>query len=289
MGLFNNFPYTDFHRLNLDWILKFTKSVRDRLDLIDAAVANAQAARDAAEQSALKAESARDIAVQAASDAEDFKTAAQQSAGSALDSKTAAEAAQLAAQQAAQDAENAKDAAEDARDRAETAASTATTAIENINDYVDAAEQAAQNAGNSAQAAEDAKTDAETAQAAAEAAAGSVDPSGNIYVVHVSNAPVYDLDASNKSFVCADSPAFDHYNLVAQNHAPVYAVPHFTNAGYNLVLSGNKYMSGRYVPQWHVVDAVGNDVTAGSLVSFDIYLIPQTRCTESRGTNYIPS
>lgn len=282
MGLFNNFPYTDFHRLNLDWILKFTKSVRDRLDLIDAAVANAQAARDAAEQSALEAESARDIAVQAASDAEDFKNDAEAA-------KDAAEAARDTALQAAQNAEDAKDAAEDARDRAETAASTATTAIENIDNYVDAAEQAAQNADNSAQAAEDAKTDAETAQAAAEAAAGSVDPSGNIYVVHVSSAPVYDLDASNKSFVCADSPAFDHYNLVAQNHAPVYAVPHFTNAGYNLVLSGNRYMSGRYVPQWHVVDAVGNDVTAGSVVSFDIYLIPQTRCTESQGSNYNPS
>lgn len=282
MGLFNNFPYTDFHRLNLDWILKFTKSVRDRLDLIDAAVANAQAARDAAEQSALEAESARDIAVQAASDAEDFKNDAEAA-------KDAAEAARDTALQAAQDAEDAKDAAEDARDRAETAASTATTAIQNIDEYVDAAEQAAQNADNSAQAAEDAKTDAETAQAAAEAAAGSVDPSGNIYVVHVSSAPVYDLDASNKSFVCADSPAFDHYNLVAQNHAPVYAVPHFTNAGYNLVLSGNRYMSGRYVPQWHVVDAVGNDVTPGSVVSFDIYLIPQTRCTESQGSNYNPS
>lgn len=282
MGLFNNFPYTDFHRLNLDWILKFTKSVRDRLDLIDAAVANAQAARDEAEQSALEAASARGIAVQAASDAEDFKNDAEAARDSAL--------------QAAQDAEDAKDAAEDARDLAESAATTATTAIENINDYVDAAQQAAadaadnaQNADNAAQAAEDAKTDAETAQAAAEAAAGSVDPSGNIYVVHVSNAPVYDLDANNKSFVCADSPAFDHYNLVAQNHAPVYAVPHFTNAGYNLVLSGNRYMSGRYVPQWHVVDAVGNDVTAGSFVSFDIYLIPQNRCTESQGTNYIPS
>lgn len=282
MGLFNNFPYTDFHRLNLDWILKFTKSVRDRLDLIDAAVANAQAARDAAEQSALEAESARDIALQAASDAEDFKNDAEAA-------KDAAEAARDTALQAAQDAEDAKDAAEDARDRAETAASTAATAIENIDNYVDAAEQAAQNADNSAQAAEDAKTDAEAAQAAAEAAAGSVDPSGNIYIVHVSSAPVYDLDASNKSFVCADSPAFDHYNLVAQNHAPVYAVPHFTNAGYNLVLSGNRYMSGRYVPQWHVVDAVGNDVTAGSVVSFDIYLIPQTRCTESQGSNYNPS
>ena len=42
MGVFHNFPYVNFHELNLDWILKFTKSVRDRLDTIDAAVANAK-------------------------------------------------------------------------------------------------------------------------------------------------------------------------------------------------------------------------------------------------------
>ena len=104
MGLFNNFPYTDFHRLNLDWILKFTKSVRDRLDLIDAAVTDAQAARDDAEQSALEARTSRDVASQAASDAEDFKTTAQAAAGQATDARAAAEAAQMSAQQSAQTA-----------------------------------------------------------------------------------------------------------------------------------------------------------------------------------------
>lgn len=42
MGVFHNFPYVNFHELNLDWILKFTKSVRDRLDTIDEAVTNAK-------------------------------------------------------------------------------------------------------------------------------------------------------------------------------------------------------------------------------------------------------
>lgn len=254
MGLFNNFPYTDFHRLNLDWILKFTKSVRDRLDLIDATVTNVQAARDAAEgyatdaeNSASEAAASRDNAYQAAQRATSSATAASQSATAAAGSASTAQQSKTAAAKSASTAQQ------------------------------------------SATAAQTAQTAAEAAQTAAEAAAGSVDPSGNIYVVHVSNATVYDLDASNKSLVCADSPAFDHYNRVAQNHAPVYAVPHFTNASYNLVLSGNRYMGGRYVPQWHVVDAVGNDVPAGSFVSFDIYLIPQNRCTESQGSNSIPS
>lgn len=56
MGLFEHFPYTNFHELNLDWITKFVKSVRDRLDLIDAAVKAAQDARDKSEEFSLESE-----------------------------------------------------------------------------------------------------------------------------------------------------------------------------------------------------------------------------------------
>lgn len=56
MGLFEHFPYTNFHELNLDWITKFVKSVRDRLDLIDAAVKAAQDARDESEEFSLESE-----------------------------------------------------------------------------------------------------------------------------------------------------------------------------------------------------------------------------------------
>lgn len=161
--------------------------------------------------------------------------------------------------------------------------------------WAEQAQQAAQDAGTALQDAEsavadaeDAKQAAEDAQEAAEQAAQSVDLKGNIYVVHVSNCTVYDIDSSNTSFVCSDSPAFDLYNLVAQYHAPVFALPHDVNAGYTFTLAGNRYMSGRYIPQWHVLDAVGNPVTAGSTVSFDIYLIPQDKCTESNGSNYVP-
>lgn len=173
--------------------------------------------------------------------------------------------------------------------------STAEQYHDNSKYWAEQAQQAAQDAGTAVQDAEsavadaeDAKQAAEDAQEAAEQAAQSVDLKGNIYVVHVSNCTVYDIDAQNTSFVCSDSPAFDLYNLVAQYHAPVFAVPHDVNAGYTFTLSGNRYMSGRYIPQWHVLDAVGNPVTAGSVVGFDIYLIPQNKCTESNGSNYVP-
>lgn len=174
MGLFNNFPYTDFHRLNLDWILKFTKSVRDRLDLIDAAVTSAQAARDEAEgyatnaeNSATEAASSRDIAYQAASDAEDFKTAAQAAAGQATDASAAAAAAQMSAQQSAQTAIARASAAAQS---ATAAAGSATTAEDAKDDAVTARIEAI-DARNDAI---DAKNDAISAKDAAETAAASV-------------------------------------------------------------------------------------------------------------------
>ena len=34
MGLFNNiFPYSDFHEMNLDWILKLVKQISDEWDV----------------------------------------------------------------------------------------------------------------------------------------------------------------------------------------------------------------------------------------------------------------
>lgn len=56
MGLWEHWPYTNFHELNLDWICRFVKKVRDRLDLIDKAVADAQEARDKSEEYSLDSE-----------------------------------------------------------------------------------------------------------------------------------------------------------------------------------------------------------------------------------------
>ena len=56
MGLFEHWPYSNFHELNLDWICRFVKKVRDRLDLIDKAVEDAQDARDKSEEFSLDSE-----------------------------------------------------------------------------------------------------------------------------------------------------------------------------------------------------------------------------------------
>lgn len=45
---FEQFPYTNFHELNEDWIIKTVKEVKDKAENIDASVTDAQAAADAA-------------------------------------------------------------------------------------------------------------------------------------------------------------------------------------------------------------------------------------------------
>lgn len=54
MGIFSRFPYTDFHRLNADWILEKVKAaaeaVAESLGLVQQSAADAAAAAEAAEQ-----------------------------------------------------------------------------------------------------------------------------------------------------------------------------------------------------------------------------------------------
>lgn len=64
MGLFDNWPYSDVHQLNLDWILKVVKEIKGKTDDIDAAVETAQQEAEAASQSEINAAAARDATEQ---------------------------------------------------------------------------------------------------------------------------------------------------------------------------------------------------------------------------------
>lgn len=51
MAIFDNFPYTNIHDLNTDWLVKTVKSVKDKTELIDQAVLDAQNYADNAKTS----------------------------------------------------------------------------------------------------------------------------------------------------------------------------------------------------------------------------------------------
>lgn len=63
MGLFDKFPYTNYHQLNLDWIIKKIKTVDERMDSIDASADAAEAAKTEAQTAANTASSAASEAV----------------------------------------------------------------------------------------------------------------------------------------------------------------------------------------------------------------------------------
>lgn len=118
MGLFEHWPYTNFHELNLDWICRFVKKVRDRLDLIDKAVEDAQDARDKSEQYSLESEAwavgtknGEPVDADAPQHENNSKYWAEQAAGSAGDAKDYAD--------------DAKDYADDAQGYANDAAASA--------------------------------------------------------------------------------------------------------------------------------------------------------------------
>lgn len=62
MGVFNNWPYTDVHQLNLDFILDTMKDVKGKTDQIDSAVETATTAAENAAESASNAEAAKEAA-----------------------------------------------------------------------------------------------------------------------------------------------------------------------------------------------------------------------------------
>lgn len=91
MGLFDNWPYSDVHQLNLDWILKVIKEIKGKTDEIDAAVETAQQEAEAASQSEINAAAAKDDAVTAAGQAQNFYNQILYLTGSAVVANTAAD------------------------------------------------------------------------------------------------------------------------------------------------------------------------------------------------------
>ena len=61
MGVFENLPYTNFHELNLDWIVQKMKELIGKTDQIDQAVTDAEAAANDAQSAANEAQAAASV------------------------------------------------------------------------------------------------------------------------------------------------------------------------------------------------------------------------------------
>lgn len=182
MGLFEHFPYTNFHELNLGWFLSKFKSllsewatyvpifngIRDEAEAAAEDAAEALAAAETAQGAAetalaqantaittantavTEAQTAATAAQTARTGAETARTGAEAAQAGALAAQTAAETARTGAQNASADAVTAKNAAVAAQTAAEAAADRAEAAAEDavirvVYDYTDDEIDATQN------------------------------------------------------------------------------------------------------------------------------------------------
>lgn len=145
MGLFEQFPYTNFHNLNLDWIIKVLKNAVAELEEIqtnwEGVRDTANTAKTTADAAATKAENARITANGAMTKADSAETKAKNADANAelslvqstqaQDAATAAEAAANEAKETAARAENIASAAKTTADGVDGKATTALTNSQN--------------------------------------------------------------------------------------------------------------------------------------------------------------
>lgn len=168
MGLFENFPYTNFHNLNLDWIIKVLKNAVAELEEIqtnwESVRDTANTAKTTADTAAVKAENARITANGAMTKADAAKTQSENAELTANAARVTAEDAQATSHEADERAARAEIVAGAAQSTADAAKKTAdgvdakaTTALDNSTDAVTKADAAKTTATNA-----DSKVDALT-------------------------------------------------------------------------------------------------------------------------------
>ena len=144
----NEYPYTNFHDINLDWVLEKTKECVEK---VGAAESVAQQAQDTAQTAKTTAETAQTEAATAAQTAANSATVAQEA-------KATADGIDAKATQALEKAGN----AEAEVGSATQAATEATQAAQNATNTAAAAQTAAENAQAAAQAANNTANQAES-------------------------------------------------------------------------------------------------------------------------------
>ena len=153
MGLFENFPYTNFHNLNLDWIIKVLKNAVAELEEIqtnwESVRDTANTAKTTANAAKTTADAALTSATQAATNATEAKklaTTAEMNSAAAQDTAVEAQAIANEANETAARAEIVAGAAQSTANAAKKTAdgvdAKATTALENSTNAVTTADAA---------------------------------------------------------------------------------------------------------------------------------------------------
>ena len=171
MSFFDKFPYTNFHELNLDWIIAQIKTVSvNTMKAIESAK-NAKISEDNAKASETDASKSASSASTSARNAKTSETNAKASADKAKTSETNAKASETdaskSASSASTSASNAKTSETNASKSASSASTSASNASTSETDAKSSADKAFNSAGSAKSSADKAQASASTAQSVA--------------------------------------------------------------------------------------------------------------------------
>ena len=154
MSFFDKFPYTNFHELNLDWIISQLATVKDSMLKAVESAKNAKVSEDNANESANKALWAKDRAVNAETNARNSENAATDAAERARTSETNAKASEDKAKISETNAKASEDNAKISETNAKASENKAKVSETNAKASEDIAQEAETNASASATKAE---------------------------------------------------------------------------------------------------------------------------------------
>lgn len=190
MSFFDKFPYTNFHELNLDWIIAQIKTVSvNTMKAIESAK-NAKISEDNAKTSetnaSASASSARTSASNAKTSETNAKTSETNASKSASNASTSAKSAKISEENASRSAGSASASA----DSASTSASSASTSETNAKSSAD---KAFNSAGSAKSSADKAQASASTAQSVASDVSSTVYYQSNSFTPNDSAAMIKNL------------------------------------------------------------------------------------------------
>lgn len=164
MSFFDKFPYTNFHELNLDWIISQIKTVHDSMIKAVESAKNAKQSEDNAKTSETNAKTSETNASKSAS-------SASTSAGNASTSARSAKISEENASRSASSASASASSAGTSANNANTSASNAKISETNASASAEQARTSETNASASAKQAKTSETNAKTSETKAQASA----------------------------------------------------------------------------------------------------------------------
>lgn len=281
MALFDNFPYTNFHNLNLDWIIKVLKNAVSELEEIQT---NWESVRDSANNAVEQATTAQNVANDAKKAANSATTTATEAKNLATEAKELATDASNTAEGADANSRSAYNIATAARQTATDANATAEQAEETANGFSSRIATAEKNASDALTGATEANQNAKTAVSMANTLQQSVDSIGDIA------QQAHDLATTNESDIASLDADVAQLNTAIVTRPTKYIGNsiHSSQVFNNLQVNDNLLVviSEDYTEENYDTEMYEYMAWASSLADYDVNITFSVTWHDSNNNNY---